>query len=100
MQPCIECGAPTNGTRCAAHERQRQRVRNARRTHYHGDWSARSRAARAAHLEAHGPVCPGFERPAHEVDPSDLTLDHINPRRPDQGFAVLCRSCNSRKGGR
>lgn len=91
MRPCLTCGTPANGTRCPTHEQQHQASRNQRRTWYHGDWPARSRAARSAHLAAHGPVCPGYQRPAHPVDPSDLQLDHTTGR-------VLCRWCNVAAG--
>jgi 5-methylcytosine-specific restriction endonuclease McrA len=56
-----------------------------------------------AHVAAHGWLCPGFERSPH---PSrDLTGDHILPRSRGgknipNNIAVMCRSCNSRKGAR
>ena len=87
MRPCLDCGTPATGTRCPAHQRQLDAKRNARRTWYHGDWDRRSRDARAAHLAEHGPVCLGYQRPAHPVDPADLQLDHTTGR-------VLCRWCN------
>lgn len=99
MRPCLTCGTPANGTRCPTHEQQHQASRNQRRTWYHGDWTRRSREARAEHLANHGPVCPGYQRPPHPVRPDQLTLDHVDPRQSSAGLTVLCRSCNSRKGG-
>lgn len=68
----------------------------------HGDWTERNRrkAAVRAHIEAHGMVCPGYLKPAH---PSlDLCADHVHSvalgGSPSGPLAVLCRSCNSRKG--
>ena len=58
------------------------------------------------HLETVGSICPGFGRLSHRVDPSDLTADHRRPRalggQPTgrSNLAVLCRSCNARKGMR
>ena len=91
MRPCLDCGTPTTGTRCPTHQRERQRARNQRRTWYHGDWERTSRAARAAHLAQHGPICPGHQRPPHPVDPPDLQLDHTTGQ-------VLCRWCNVAAG--
>ena len=79
MRVCIEQGCPnlTRMTRCAVHERQRQRARNARPERvalYGGGWPAESRAIRAAQ-----PWCT-----AEGWHAGGLTVDH--PTR-----AVLCR---------
>ena len=64
--------------------------------------AAYRRAAVAAHVAEHGHVCPGWGRPPH--DALDLTADHVtarsNPAGPGEtgDLAVLCRSCNARKG--
>lgn len=68
---CLDCGALSRGTRCVTCTAVRKRIRNADR--------ATSRAAREAHLQLHGPECPGWRRPSHRVRPSDLTLDHPRP---------------------
>ena len=93
-RPCIDCGTPTNTTRCEPCEGQRQSTRNQRRTHYHGDWPALSRQLRQQWVEQHGWVCPGWHREPH--DATDLVVDHVTPRSRHQ-LTVLCRSCNSRK---
>jgi 5-methylcytosine-specific restriction protein A len=58
----------------------------------------------ADHLEAYGPVCPGWRREMHEVDPSQLTADHVVPVAaggdPRGTLQALCRSCNSSRGAR
>jgi len=58
-----------------------------------------------AWIAQNGSVCPGFERPEHEVPRSELTVDHIKPKSVDPGrrmspdnLRVLCHSCNSRRG--
>jgi hypothetical protein len=61
---------------------------------------ARRRRAVEEWTAVNGPVCPGYERPAHLA--TDLCADHVvevvlgGPAQP-AGFAVLCRSCNSTK---
>jgi len=101
-RPCIEgtCPrlAPPGATRCTTCEQTRQRDRNARRTHYQGDWPRISRTAIAAHRAQHGDRCPGYQRPPHPA--SDLTADHVDPRSLAAGVTVLCRSCNASKGSR
>lgn len=78
MRPCLDCGAPTKGTRCPAHEAARQRARNQARTQYAGTWRTQSRRARKAQ-----PWCSICGTPY------DLTLDHEHGQ-------VECRVCNSR----
>lgn len=97
---CLERGCPnlTTATRCPAHEAQRQAVRNAARPHLRGDWQTLSRAAIAAHRAEFGDWCPGYERAPHPA--TDLTTDHVQARSLAAGLAVLCRSCNGRKGAR
>jgi len=60
----------------------------------------------AAWIAQHGPWCPGYGRASHQVDAEQLTVDHVLPLvrkgKPyeEVNLAVLCRSCNSRKGSR
>ena len=102
MPKCIEpgCVALTVGTRCDTHERSKQRARNARRTHYRGNWEAFARTWLDAWASANGPLCVGWMRDPHMVTRSDLTLDHVEARTSAAGFQALCRSCNSSKGSR
>lgn len=68
-------------------------------------WATKQAAARAVarHVQTHGWVCPGWNRPPH---PSrDLTADHStalanggHPTAPTNLHNVLCRSCNASKG--
>ncbi len=58
------------------------------------------------YLQEHGPLCPGIGRPAHEVPPGALSVDHVvpvaaggDPVEPSN-LRVLCRDCNRRKGDR
>jgi 5-methylcytosine-specific restriction protein A len=63
---------------------------------------ARRKAAVTAWVAANGHWCPGYLVPPH---PSrDLTADHLHPVSlggdGNGELGVLCRSCNTRKGGR
>ena len=72
----------------------------------HGKGSSAHRAHRQAavraHIRVHGMWCPGFGIPPHAA--TQLTADHIHPVSlggdPRGPYAVLCRSCNSRKGNK
>lgn len=98
---CLEpgCVRLTTGTRCTVHEAQRQRRRNAKRTHYGHTWQVTSAQLLAAHRATYGNWCPGaadLEHQAHYT--ADLTVDHVQNRTLQGGLRVLCRSANSRKG--
>lgn len=84
----------TTSTRCAACKARRKAVRN--------EAAPTARAVVEAWRAQHGDLCPGYERDPHPA--SDLTGDHVVPLAAggsNQGeWAVLCRSCNARKGAR
>jgi 5-methylcytosine-specific restriction enzyme A len=61
--------------------------------------------------QAHGDLCPGWQRPAHPCDPpggrNPLSADHPFPRSlggelrlPVDAYAILCRACNASKRNR
>ena len=105
LRPCIDCGRPSPGSRCDDHARtveyRRTRTKRVRRPY---TWAEQRRRARviAAWRTEHGDWCPGWRRPGHAS--VDLTADHDLPvaagGAEDGPLVVLCRSCNSRKGGR
>jgi len=105
-RPCLVCGAPSQGSRCAAHGTGRRRPSATAR----GLGRQHQRAAKVlieAWVTSYGWVCPGWDRPAHQVAPGELTLDHVQPRtvRPDlanepSNHAVLCGPCNSHKSAK
>lgn len=81
------CPKLTNRTRCAIHESEQQRKRNAdprRIERYKGEWPAVRKRVLAAH-----PYCAicGTTR--------DLTVDHD----PRGGYNVWCRPCHARQEG-
>lgn len=88
-----------DGSKCEAHRKAAEQVRNASRTHYKGEWARRSRDARRRQ-----PWCGCTDTSHGHGEPcgarSDLTADHVVPRSLEGGVAVLCRSCNTKKGGR
>jgi 5-methylcytosine-specific restriction protein A len=98
-RPCLGCGRLiSTGSRCATCTRT---APTTRRDNSHAERRRRA-AAVAQHREAYGDWCPGYGRPPHAA--TDLTADHIAAvatTGDDNGpLAVLCRSCNSRKGAR
>jgi 5-methylcytosine-specific restriction protein A len=96
LRPCIEpdCGILTRGTRCPAHQRERQAAVARERKPYHdarygGGWKRAARATVKRHVESVGWYCPGWRRPPHPS--GDLVVDHGPP------LSVMCRACNGRK---
>lgn len=84
---CAVCGRLSgNQSRCAAHKIKRA-DRKSTTNDYSGAWRRQSEKTRAEWVEAHGEVCPGWNKSAHPS--KDLVVDH------DVG--VLCRACNGRK---
>jgi hypothetical protein len=91
-RPCLDCGRLTSGSRCPTHEAQRNASRRGREK-YDAAWVKLSKRAIAEHLATYGPVCPGWGREAHVVDPKSFVTDHD----PAPHGTVMCRGCNSRK---
>ena len=100
---CTVCGIVTSraGNRCAAHARRSSPSRHSA-VYRTREWQRLSARVLRAWRGERGDWCPGYRRAAHRA--SDLTVDHITPLAAggapfDIGnTAVLCRSCNSRKG--
>lgn len=95
MRPCLDCGRPTSGSRCPAHQRDYERRRGTPAERgYDKAW--RALVANAISLTPWCCECGSTD---------DLTGDHIVPlskggRSVASNVRVLCRSCNSSKGGR
>ena len=104
-KPCLVCGTPSDDSRCPAHRKQQKRREGPspyNRLHYKIKKQTVERWVRI-----HGWVCPGYQIPAHPVQPGGLDGEHIIPRsiRPDlayepSNYGVLCQACNTRKGNR
>lgn len=94
-RPCLDCGAlgPPGATRCDPCRLARERVRNASRPHYRGDYRARARAVRAAAVAC---VYCG----AAFTEDLRPQADHVIPRDPSSPLVAACGPCNSRKGDR
>ena len=110
-QPCLECGRPTNGTRCSLHqvrhERQRNRTASIRRSNGGGasrPYDAEYRKA-AAEVRATTLFCWICGKPAKPDDP--WQADHVIPGNRFSELRGAHRSCNiarankgrSKKGG-
>lgn len=97
MRPCIECGEPTTATRCDdCHKPNAPKITNARAAGYDSAWDKLSKRARQLQ-----PFCQDCG------SRDDLTTDHSPEawRRKAAGksirlrdVAVVCRSCNSKRG--
>lgn len=97
LRPCLSCGIPTEeGSRCAecAPAARVDRRRGRKRERRSSAWDRLSKRARRAQ-----PWC------SECGSTDDLTADHVvpladgGPMLPGPaGVAVLCRSCNARKG--
>lgn len=108
VRPCLEprCGHvyDTQRERCPKPRCPRSMRRPSRGQQARIPRSAAERKRRAQAvadwIAAHGYVCPGFNRPPH---PSrDLTADHVLPQSlggVDGPLRVLCRRCNTARGG-
>jgi hypothetical protein len=100
------CGQRTPRSRCAEHERQHQRDRDAarpeRRTTAYRRYMA---VAKLAWIAEHGPLCVGYgTQPAHLVVAATLGMDHVvslaSGGDPFGPLVGRCAPCNSRKGTR
>lgn len=82
----------------------RARVGRRERSHYDAAWRRRSKREIDAHVRRYGYICPGLNVRGQTCPGADrlrnpLTLDHVDPRNPDE-TQVICRVCNARKGNR
>jgi hypothetical protein len=84
-RPCIECGALSDGTRCARHRRTRQQ------RGYDADHD-RARAALVARL----PLLCQYGCGTLLTHPDELVAAHVVDGRPEHGWLAACRSCNER----
>lgn len=99
-RPCLECSTPTTRTpaRCDRCEAQHQAARNARRTHYQGQYTQQAKRVRdAANIDLSTRCwrCGGLARPG---DP--WQAGHIHDSQPGSPLAPEHRSCNAAAGGR
>ncbi len=102
-QPCMDCGAPADGTRCprhtAQHTQQKNRLQTTRRQGGRGygpGWKQRAALVRATATLCH--ICG---QPARPNDP--WQADHIIPVQhggTNGPVAAAHRSCNIAKGNR
>lgn len=91
-KPCLTCGDPTpNGSRCQECEAERQANRNARRTHYKGDYKKLAAQVRAYAVQCW--ICGEGHR--HD-DP--WQADHVTPGDPTSELRAAHRTCNARRG--
>jgi 5-methylcytosine-specific restriction enzyme A len=101
LRACLDCKQVVRGKpRCSDCQRQRDRVKAARRPDLHNDAKERERRRRvvADHRAMVGDWCPGWQgRPAHPS--ADLCADHVKEvaagGSPYGKLVVRCRGCNA-----
>jgi hypothetical protein len=95
LTPCLECGKPTAGSRCAEHPNPNDLAR------HRSSYTKTRQAFLDAWRARHGNWCPGAEDLDHQPHPSsDLTVDHIDGDAWNDypaNWRVLCRQKNSAK---
>lgn len=96
LAPCLECGEPTDGSRCALHQPPAPAKAPAGARGY--DWTWQQLSRRARRLQPWCTDCGSRD---------DLTTDHSEHawKRKAAGkpirladVDVLCRSCNAKRG--
>lgn len=88
MRPCLDCGVPSQDSRCPDHEQPRTHTLSATARGYDAAWRRLSKRARRLQ-----PFCTD----CGTVD--DLTGDHLTwPATKLTHVDVVCRSCNGRRG--
>lgn len=99
LSPCLVCGEPTAGTRCAEHtaDRDRTRVRGDFRQRYGGAaWDRLSQRARR--LQGFCTDCGTTEQLGCDHLPS--AWERLAARKPVRlvDVDVVCAACNNRRG--
>ena len=84
-RPCIECGVPTTGTRCAAHTR----------TTVERGYGTAHKFARAR-LKRTLPAPCGYGCGRMLTPGGDWVAAHRVDGRPECGWLASCRSCNEK----
>jgi 5-methylcytosine-specific restriction enzyme A len=92
VRPCLDCGTPSDASRCEEHQRDARRVyeRGRKRPSRSKRWEKLSRSLRAR---------SGFCEFCGTT--SDLSVDHVQPVSLGGSmyggpFRVLCKSCNAK----
>lgn len=96
-RPCLECGTPTEGTRCPTHRKAWDRGRRptATRRGYDRD----HRAARAALRDGLPGLC-GYGCGTLLFPDGDWVAAHRVDGQPEFGWLASCRRCNERAKAR
>ena len=88
LTPCLDCGRPSRGSRCPAHEAVIRRA-------YHGSYPSRRAAAIRAEPWCHRPG--GCPHPDAGTRANPLTADHTTPvvrGGASSSLLVVCLRCN------
>jgi hypothetical protein len=92
-RPCLDCGTPTEGSRCPTHRRGWERTRRPTATKRGYDVS--HRRAREA-LKAELPGGCGYGCGTLLMPDGDWVAAHVVDGAPEFGYIASCRTCNER----
>lgn len=95
-RPCLDCGTPTDGSRCPTHRRAWDRRRP---TATQRGYDAEHRAARAE-LRNYLPGPCGYGCGRLLMPDGDWVAAHVIDGNPNAGWLASCRSCNERAKAR
>ncbi len=102
LRPCLDCGAPSQGSRCEAHRVAHDNQRYARRgtTTERGLGATHQGQRRHLLTTDRTGICPRCGQPYTANNPA--TAEHSTPRSRGGVIAdgLLCRRCNSSAGAR
>lgn len=96
LRPCIECGEPTNGSRCDAHARNWRPKGSYRKLGYDAAWDRLSRRARR--LQPWCSDCGATEDLQGDHSPEAWVRKAAGKPIRLQDIDVVCGPCNRRRG--
>jgi len=96
MKPCIDCGTPTNGTRCPTHTKEHDRAKDRGRVRTHNEYGRAKHRGEGAHVRATATRCHICGQGPKRNDP--WQADHLIPLANNRGgggpLLPAHRSCN------
>lgn len=105
-RPCLDCGTPTNTSRCPPCRRRHDRTRRPPPTArgYHDTQYLTNRATAIAEANGHcqrccEPFTPDNPATAHHIDSNQARADRgLPPDHSRPNLTAVCRDCNSELG--
>jgi hypothetical protein len=96
MKPCIDCGTPTNDTRCPTHTNEHDRAKDRGRARHHNEYGRAKHRGEGARVRATATRCHICGQGPKPNDP--WQADHLIPLANNRGgggpLLPAHRSCN------